>query len=226
MRRLGYICAVLLLVVSIAGFITSLILNAFVFNEYDAYGEVPIPGTQTLHLPSGQVTVSFHTQIIGSTSGGGLPIPQLGMTIVPPPGVAEPPVTENIGGTTTVNSDAHRQVWVVQISEAGDYTIKTDGKVSAFISPRLAFGHGSTKGFLTWIFVGLFVFALVMLFGLILTTGRARKVKQQTAIPVDPYLPTDEGVRMQQLKTLADLHASGALTDAEFEAEKRRVLGS
>jgi Short C-terminal domain len=224
MRRLGYICSVLLLAVSIAGFITSVILNAFVFDEYDAYGEVPIPGTQTLHLPAGQVNVSFHTPITGQ--GGFLPIPQLGMTIDPPPGVAEPSVTENFGSTTTVNNDAHRRVWVVQVPEAGDYTIKTDGKASAFIDPRLAFGHGSSMGYLTWIFVGVFVFALVMLFGLVLTAGRARKVKQQNAIPVDPYVPTDEGVRMQQLKTLADLHASGALTDAEFESEKRRVLGS
>lgn len=226
MRRIGYISSIGLIAVSIAGIVASLLLNAFVFANYDAYGEVPIPGTGTLHLPAGQVTISFHTQIIGSTNGGGLPLPgDLGLTIVPPEGVAEPQLTESVSGTTTVNSDARRQVWVAQIPEAGDYTVKTDGTVSGFINPSLAFGHGSSKGYLTWVFVGLLVFALMMLFVLISTAGRVRKVQRQNVIPPNPDLPTDEAIRMRELKTLSDLHSSGALTDAEFESEKRRILG-
>jgi Short C-terminal domain len=33
------------------------------------------------------------------------------------------------------------------------------------------------------------------------------------------------GNPLDQLDKLAQLHNSGALTDAEFEAEKRRILG-
>ena len=36
----------------------------------------------------------------------------------------------------------------------------------------------------------------------------------------------DDGVRIQQLKTLAALRDSGALSEQEFEAEKRRLLDS
>jgi hypothetical protein len=36
--------------------------------------------------------------------------------------------------------------------------------------------------------------------------------------------PSDEGVRLERLKTIAALRDSGALTDAEFEAEKRRII--
>jgi hypothetical protein len=36
---------------------------------------------------------------------------------------------------------------------------------------------------------------------------------------------SDTGDRIAQLKQLADLHASGALTDEEFAAEKAKVLG-
>ena len=43
--------------------------------------------------------------------------------------------------------------------------------------------------------------------------------------PVDPYTPTDQGVRLEQLKTISALRDSGALTPEEFEAEKRRILG-
>jgi hypothetical protein len=42
--------------------------------------------------------------------------------------------------------------------------------------------------------------------------------------PADPYLPTDQGVRIEQLNTLARLRDSGALTESEYDAEKKRVL--
>ena len=42
----------------------------------------------------------------------------------------------------------------------------------------------------------------------------------------DRYTPTDDGVRIDQLKNLAALRDSGALTDQEFEAEKHRILNS
>ena len=38
------------------------------------------------------------------------------------------------------------------------------------------------------------------------------------------YTPTDQGVRLEQLRQLAALRDSGALTEEEFEAEKRRIL--
>jgi hypothetical protein len=230
--------------VSIAGFIVTLILNAFVLDDYAAYGEVPIPGSRTLHLPAGEVKVSFHALVTGSSSGGGLPVPDLGMTIVPPDGVSEPQLTENIGSTTSVNNDVRRQVWVAQIPVEGDYVVKTDGKVSAFINPQLAFGHGSSTGWLIWVFVGLFVISLLDLFALLWWAARKRRVTPAAAMqeppsfgepswgagypappqPAAPYTPSDDGVRIQQLKTLASLRDSGALTDAEFEAEKRKVL--
>jgi len=43
--------------------------------------------------------------------------------------------------------------------------------------------------------------------------------------PIDPYTPSDEGVRLEQLKTISALRDSGALSPQEFEAEKRRILG-
>jgi hypothetical protein len=242
LARIAVVLAAVLLVVSVAGFVITLVLNAFVLDKYNAYGDVPIPGSGRLHLPAGEVTVSFDTQIIGSTNGSGLPVPQLGMRIKPPPGVPEPVVTEKFGSSTTVNGDAHRQVWVVQIPAEGDYTITTDGQVGPFISPRLAFGHGSSTGFLVWVFVGLFVVGLVDLALALWWSARVRQRRPQAYLqepvsfdqpvtfgqPVtgaDPYTPTDDGVRIQQLKTLAALRDSGALTNEEFEAEKRRVLG-
>jgi hypothetical protein len=233
--------SILTLVVSVAGFIATLILNAFVLDKYDAYGEVPIPGSSSLHLPAGEVTVSFHTQVIGSPGGGGLPVPELKLRLVPPDGVSDPKVIENVGSTTTVNNDAHVPVWVVQIPAEGTYGVQTDGQVNGYINPTLAFGHGSSYGWLVWLFVGLFVLGLIDLVASLFWSARAGKTARLLgpeelltlegptwnagAAPSDAsYTPTDDGVRIEQLKSLAALRDSGALTEAEFEAEKRRVL--
>jgi putative oligomerization/nucleic acid binding protein len=234
-----------MMVIAVPGFIVTLVLNAFFLDDYDAYGEVPVPGSASLHLPAGEVTISLHTVIIGGPNGGGLPVPPLGVTIDPPSGVAQPAVTENFGSTTTVNNDAHVRVWVAQIPSEGNYNITTDGKVNGYIDPRLAFGHGSAIGFLAWVFVGLFVVGLI---GSIVASkwlGRVRRNAPAAAgmgmpgyeFPVAPlpsvaklaantvvHEPSDEGVRLERLKTIAALRDSGALTEAEFEAEKRKIL--
>ena len=48
--------AIVMMVVAVPGFIVVLVLNAFFLDDYDAYGEVPIPGSASLHLPRGEVT--------------------------------------------------------------------------------------------------------------------------------------------------------------------------
>ena len=47
-------------------------------------------------------------------------------------------------------------MWVAQIPADGTYDIVTDGDVNGYISPQLAFGHGSEYGWLPWLFAGLF----------------------------------------------------------------------
>jgi hypothetical protein len=210
-----------------------------------------VPGSSSLHLPSGEVTISLHTVVIGGPNGGGLPVPQMGLTIVPPNGVAQPVVTENIGSTTTVNNDARIRVWVAQIPADGVYNITTDGNVNGYIDPRLAFGHGSPASNLVWVFVGMFVVGLI---GAVVASRWLGRVRRNAApatgfgapgfeFPVAPlpppvaappfaappvhtvaHEPGDEGVRLERLKTIAALRDSGALTEAEFEAEKRRIL--
>src|ERR1700756_5529210 len=163
-RRLAKIslaAAIVMMVVAGGGFIVPLVLNAFFLDKYNAYGEVAIPGSGSVYLPAGEVTISLHTVVIGTPNGGGLPVPPLGVTIGPPEGVAQPVVTESIGSSTTVNNDAHVRVWVAQIPVSGTYTITTDGQVNGYINPRLAFGHQSSYPYLPWLFVGLFVAGLV-----------------------------------------------------------------
>jgi hypothetical protein len=240
-RRLAKISlaiAIMLLVGSVIGFVATLTLNAFVLDKFSAYGEVPIPGSGTVHLPAGEVAVSFHTVSIGGVSGGGLPVPELGLDIDPPAGVAQPTVTENYGTTTSVNNDVHRRVWVVQVATEGDYKITTEGQVNGFINPQLAFGHGASSSShnLVWVFVGLFVVGLIGTIAAPIWLARTpssplpvwqpmgQPSPSPVATPTPAQLPTDEGVKIAQLKTLAALRDSGALTGKEFEDEKRRIL--
>ena len=235
--RIAILSAVVALVVGGVGLIGMLILNAFVLDEYDAYGEVPVPGSTSLQLPAGEVTVSFHTMVTGSPSSG-FPIPDLKFSITPPQGVAKPEVTESVGGTTTVNSDTHVQVWLVHIPQEGTYDVVTDGNVNGYISPRLAFGHGSSYGWLTWVFAGVLALGVVELVVGLFWSARsakaARPLSPEETVHLDEpawssgsassFTPTDQGVRLEQLRQLAALRDSGALTEAEFENEKRRIL--
>ena len=228
--KISLILAIVTLVVAVAGFITTLVLNVFFLDDYDAYGEVPIPGSGSVHLPAGQATVSLHTLVIGGTDGG-LPVPPLRISITQPDGVAQPEVTESIGTTTTVNNDAHIRVWNVQVPADGTYNVVTDGQVNGYINPRLAFGHQSSYGYLVWVFVALFVVGLVDLTLSIMWLGRVRRRPVPSvggavsfAAPAVAYEPTGEGVRVERLKTLASLRDSGALTEEEFQEEKRRIL--
>jgi Short C-terminal domain len=237
--RIAVVVGVLTLVVSLIGIVVTLVLNAFVLDEYDAYGEVPVPGAHDLHLPAGEVTVSFHTMITGQPTSG-FPIPKISLNIEPPPGVADPEVTESISRTTTVNSDTHVRVWVVRIVEEGDYRISTDGDVGGYISPRLAFGQDSSDGWLPWLFGGLAAVGVAELTAALIWSARAGKKARPLAphelltadgptVHSGPqaaagYPSSDHGVRLEQLRQLAALRDSGALTEAEFEAEKRRIL--
>jgi hypothetical protein len=238
--RFAILSAVLTSVIGGFGLIAMLILNAFVLDEYDAYGHVSIPGSTSLHLPAGEVTVNFHTAVTGSPSSG-FPIPDLKFNVTPPAGVPKPAVTESIGGTTTINSDMHARVWVMQIAQEGTYDVATDGNVNGYINPRLAFGHGSSYGWLTWVFGGLLAFGVVELVVALMWSARSAKrarpvapeellsFDEPTASPpplqsLPSYTPSDQGVRLEQLKQLAALRDSGALTKDEFEAEKRRIL--
>jgi hypothetical protein len=218
-RKRIKIASLALLIVSAVGLFVSPFVNEYVFDEYDAYGEVPVPGSQTLHLPAGDVTVSFHAKYAeGDSMEAPIPIPQdLEMTITPP-GAAPQPVVTRISdsdsdcSTDNDNRDGHCSVQEAHITQAGDYTITTKANISPSVNPRLAFGHPSRFWFVTWLFGGLCVVSLVTFFVALAGGGSA------SGAPHRPKTP------LEQLTELASLHNSGALTEEEYEDDKRRLL--
>lgn len=237
--RIAIVSAIVTLVAGLFGFIIAIVLNVFVFDEFDAYGEVPIPGSDSLHLPAGEVTISFHTAVPGGVDGG-FPVPPLQLGLRPRGGGPEPVVTESPGSTTSVNSDVRVRIWIAQIPEDGLYSVDTGGEVNGYIDPALAFGRDTSPGWLPWVFGGLFALGVVELVFALMWRARSGKRARPPRAPVSldepswpgplpppvaTYEPSDHGVQLEQLRTLAALRDSGALTEAEFQAEKRRVLG-
>lgn len=209
--------------VSVVGMILMTVLNIFVLDKYNQYGEIPIPGSAAIDLPEGEVTVSFHTR----TSGRGTSVPPLTMDITAPPGGQDPEVTADLGGSVTINDDVHRQVWVMTVPAAGRYQVSVDGPVGGYPEPRLAFGQNQAMDGLMWVFLALSIMSVDL--AIAVWWFRRRRRQNAPDIPqleadADPYTPTDRGVRLEQLKTIAALRDSGALTEAEFKAEKRRIL--
>lgn len=223
LHRVMWMSAIGTVLTGIIGFVVVMVLNAFVLDEFDAYGEVPIPGSGEVVLPEGEVEVSFHTTVMGGGPSGGFPMPPITLSIDPPPTVADPVVTRKPSGTTTVNSDMHVRLWVAQLEAGGPYKISTQGNMQGFINPRLAFGHESDYDWLHWFFAGVVVFGLLEV-GAAVFVSKQAKVKTLEASA--SYQPNDQGIKNEQIKIVAALRDSGALTAEEFELEKRRILES
>ncbi len=239
--RTAIIVSVVALVIGVLGIIASVMVNAFVIADDDAYGEVPIPGSASLELPAGDVDIAYRATTL-TVGGKGVMVPPIQLAITPPAGVATPLITDSMSSSSKTNREITVRVFTAHIKEAGTYRI--DAKASVFESqnPRLTFGHSSPYYWVMWPFIGMTVLAAVAL-GLSIMWS-LRSGKRPTPLPAYPstyaptgtptYTPTysgsqvpdDQAVRLEQLKTIAALRDTGALTEAEFEAEKRRILGS
>jgi hypothetical protein len=228
----------------------------------DAYGRLDIPGTKVFHFPKRVIEISFETQLQSASGGGGLVVPALSLSVERADGRGpDPSVVQSFGSSTSVNGDAHRRVWKMTITQAGDYRVMASGEVGPYIDPQLTFGH--TASFGPSFEIGLL--ALAGLLAVSLVAGRiagraggstlaadAGSAGTPSAVqgagssgalggvpgasagargprsprPPEVAGPTREDVVLARLDKLADLHERGALTAAEFAAEKARILGT
>ncbi len=228
--------SLLLMLLCIVGFVGTLVWHGF-GGDSDKYGRIDVPGSGTVTLPQGEVEIHFATRLATNGGGGALTVPSLSFSMEAPEGARDPVVTEDIGGTVTVNSSAHVRVWRMQVADAGDYSVTTEGDVQGFIAPQLTFGRGSPMP--AWpaaVFALLFVVAL----GLLLVSAVARSHggssgrQPQAASASVPYGPSSSTVlntntpeqelaRLAKVQQLTDLHRAGTLSDAEYEAAKGRL---
>ena len=230
-----------LMVLSIVGFVGTLVWHSF-GGDSDKYGRIDVPGSGTVTLPRGEVEIHYAVRLATNGAGGALTVPGLSFSMEAPDGARDPGVAEDIGGTVTVNSSAHVRVWTLQVKDPGDYSVTADGEVDGFIAPQLTFGAKSWMP--AWpavVFAVLFVVALGLLLVAVsaLAHGgvpasrpeRGLEPAQPTGPPygapasttLDTDTPEQTLARLAQLEQLTNLHRSGTLSDAEYEAAKVRL---
>jgi hypothetical protein len=101
------------------------------------YGDVPIPGTATVHLPAGEVDVTLRT--VGPVDE---PEPSLRVHICGPDGIAEPEVIESPRMKyTSDKGDMLVRVWVVRVVAEGDYHVEVQGETYGPYQSSLTFGR-------------------------------------------------------------------------------------
>lgn len=236
----------MVMVLCVVGGVGTLVWHGF-GGDHDKYGRIDVPGSGSVTLPEGAVEIHYAVRLATNGGGGALTVPRLGFTLTAPDGARDPVVTEDIGGTVTVNSAAHVRVWKLQVKDAGDYQVTTEGDVGGFIAPQLTFGQAS--GVPLWpvpVFVVGFVVALALLLVASAASRHARTVGTLGATPTSasatgpPYgapspttavtppsntTPEQELARLAQLQQLTDLHSSGTLSDTEYAAARARLGG-
>lgn len=129
----------------------------FVVHE-DPYGEVPIPGSATVHLPAGEVDLTLRSR---EWSLEGQPAPPLSIQISGSDGPLHPEVAEIRRTKYFTSEDTWVRLWVVHVVQEGDYHIKIDGEVSGPYRPWLTFHHMGNDVVGVLILVGAIVSSVV-----------------------------------------------------------------
>ena len=225
--------SIALMVLCIVGFVGTLVWHGF-GGDHDKYGRVDIPGSGMVTLPAGEVEVHYAVRLATSGGDGGLTTPSLRFNMEAPGGAHDPVVTEDRGGSVIVNSAAHVRIWKLQVQDAGDYSVTTDGDVDGYIAPQLTFGQRSpVPAWPAAVFALVFVvaLALVVVAAAAAKGGSSRPHAAPATIPYGPAssaklntnTPEQELARLEKLRQLTDLHRAGTLSDAEYDAAKARI---
>jgi hypothetical protein len=129
----------------------------------------------------------------------------------------------------TANNHA-AMAFAVQKAQRGDFPLKRRRNRMTFWHHFTSWTHSSSP--LTWVVALPLALLGVAAAPAVFFLRRWFRRKGSTAegevyspMSTDISAPTDIAATDERLRRLSDLHASGALTDAEFESEKRRTTG-
>ena len=226
------------------------ILLVTVWDGSDRFGTVPVPGHKVIHLPAGEVDVAFKDHTTGTGDNDNLNVipVQLSIRRADHDG-ADPTVTRASGTLKVVNNTGHQKVAEVQVPKEADYEVTTASQGGGF-NPSLLFGKGMSHWNVVWLTLAVAIGSWFVLTVLIRTTRKEPPQGQrawtppvyQPQPPAPPaYVPpsgwqppppatpppatagTDPYARLERL---GELHRTGVITDAEFEDQKRKILGT
>ena len=149
-------------VLAIAALCSASALSVYALESSDAYGEIPVPGTGTVHLPAGEIVAAFAHSDDGRHSNpdpGPEPEPTLWLT--GPASAPEPRIVADRGRRSDDGTSTHVQLWRITVGAEGDYDATVAGDASGYPQPRIAFGRTSS-GVWLWALGGLLFVAVMV----------------------------------------------------------------
>src|SRR3954447_1073437 len=168
--RTGYRLALGVVVITIVAAIVLLVVEAVgATRDASAYGEVPVPGRESVNLPSGEVII-FYGERIGRFEHSPLPVPQnLRLRVRTTNGQSLLGSTPYAFSQFNDGDYVRRSIAKLKVPEAGDYEAVSPTRVTGAVDPVISFGHNGTKDF----GYVLFVLAGGLLLAAILGVGTA-----------------------------------------------------
>lgn len=146
------------------------------------YGEVPIPGSATVHLPPGEVDATLRT----AGPAGDVSVPPLSIRISGPDGTTQPEVIESPRRKySDSQGNTLARVWVVRIAQEGDYRIEVHGEVYRPYQPSLTFGRNvwnepletlAILGAMLWVLPILTALIVCVVMGLLILVLKLREL--------------------------------------------------
>ncbi|HEY4023796.1 MAG TPA: hypothetical protein VGM75_34290 [Pseudonocardiaceae bacterium] len=179
--RVRFWAITIAIVVIVAGGVMTLV--GFGDPSDGAYGQLPLPGSTLLHLPSGQVDIVFTEDLDNQTvdepavlhisvtpSGGGAALP---VTVVPD------------GGSVGINGVTHTYWGYLKVPQAGDYRVNVPDDISPSIpNPQLLFGPDSAPQ--EWILLALAIAAALVIVAIVAHRVVRRNRRDNPGTPSQP----------------------------------------
>jgi hypothetical protein len=144
--------------------------------DASAYGQVSLPGRESVNLPAGDVII-FYGERIGAFEHSPLPVPSnLRLRVRTTNG-------QSLVGSTPYRFNqfndgdyVRRSIAKLRVPEAGDYEAVTPTRVPGAIDPVLSFGHDGTKnfGYVLFVLAGGLLLAAILAVGTSIVARRQR----------------------------------------------------
>jgi hypothetical protein len=152
--RTGYRLAVGVVIVTVVAAIVLFVVEAVGANrDAHAYGEVPVPGRESVNLPEGEVII-FYGERIGQFEHSPLAVPSnLQLRVRTTNGQSLLGSTPYPFNQFSDGDYVRRSIAKLEVPEAGDYEAVTPTRVPGAVEPVISFGRNGTKDFSYVLFV-------------------------------------------------------------------------
>jgi hypothetical protein len=152
--RTGYRLALATAGITIVVAIVVLVVEAVGANrDAHAYGQVPVPGRESVNLPAGDVII-FYGERIGTLEHSPLSVPSnLTLRVRTTNGQQLLGSTPYAFNQFNDGDYVRRSIAKLRVPEAGDYEAVAPTRVPGGVEPVISFGRNGTKNFVYVVFV-------------------------------------------------------------------------